>query len=367
MYKIGLSLNHSDRAVVLVGEQGPLKIICENVDNEDDDPLPSGLIHSLLSSHNVQIHEIESVAVAGPWRIPEVEESRLQQWLLPIKNLGRQIHRDWTVKTDLKEWLDRLLREDMPVEFYAEDQARAAFALRKFPQQNSFVMNLHSRAGQMGSTLWRVGPGDFKAQLAFEEDESIEFLLTNLAYFCGFSGANALRNFLALAPMGEESYLDKVFEHVGTIDQEGRLELDLDYLEEEPSLVSRFEDLTRLFGPARRLSDSPVTVRELDLAATCLAVLKIHVTRLGKTLVSEQGALPLIIQSESWTGDLFRSELEKQNIFPEVQWVKERESVAEALGAVYSQLGEENNWRFDAKNLPALTYTQVFHERNSGY
>lgn len=367
MYKIGLSVTHSDRTVVLVRDQVPLKIICETVDSDDDDPLPSTLLHTLLNSHSLKASDIESVSVAGPWRSPEIEESRFQQWLLPLKNLGRRIHRDWTFKTELKEWIEATLGDDVPIRFFAEDQCRAAFSLRKFPQQESFVLNLHSRPSEMGSTLWKVGPGDIKALAAFEEEESIEFFLTNIAAFSGYAGPNGLRNFLALAPMGEESFLDKFFEHVATVDQEGRLELEFDHLEEEPSLESRFDELSRMFGPARKSADSPVTVRELDMAATCLAVLRIHLSRLAKTLVKEQGNLPLIIQSESWTGDLLRTEMEKQNILVKVEWIKEREAVAEALGAVYSQMGEDINWKFSPASLQPLIYTQIFQERNSGY
>jgi carbamoyltransferase len=359
-YRVGLSIAHSDRAAVLLKDQVPVKILCEKSSAEEDDPDEAlRLLETLLEGQGILKQELKSVSVSAPWRSPELEDERLQQWLLPLKNLGRWIHQDWTFKSDAKEALQAMVGEDIPLNFYAEDQCRSVFALRRYPNQDSLVLNLHSRPGEMGSTLWRVGGGKIRALVAFAQEESLEFLLLNLAEFAGFSGSQGLRNFMALAKMGEESYLDKFYSDLLTMDPSGGLELEMDRLEDRPNPKSAFDDLVKLFGP-RRGADSPITVRELDLAASAQALLKEQVKRLSKTLAGERGSKPLVVQSESYLGDLLKGEFEATGVFAEVLWLREKEAVAEALGAIYSSVGEKNHWRFDATEWQAPSYIQLF-------
>lgn len=362
MYRLGLSVAHSDRAAALIKGQTPVKIVCEKTESDDDDPLPSALIQNLLRSQGVNPSEIECVSIVAPWRSPEVEEGPFQGWLLPIKNWGRRLHQNWTFGAEIKDWLEEHFGVHPQVSFVSEDKCRAAFGLRRFSNEDAFVLNLHSRRGEMGTTIWRVGPGTMQPLVAFEQDESFEFFLNNLAHFCGFSGPKAIQNFLSLAEMGEPSYINRLIENVLSLDSDGKLDLEEDELEEFPTLESSFESLTRWFGPARRDANLPITVRELDLAASALTLLRMHIQRLGGKLRKEQGALPLILQSESQLGEVFAQEFDALRIFPRVQWMQEKESVSEALGAVYAELGEVLHWKFEPMGLQNLNYTQLFHE-----
>ncbi len=355
---------HSDRAVVLLKDQVAVKILVEKHNGSDSTNFEIlTLIKSLLAGQAVGVDEIDMVCVAAPWRSTELEDDGVRQWLLPLRNLRRQIQQDWSFRADTKDQLAEIFGEEMPIHFFAEDQCRSAFTLRRFSQHESLVLNLHSRPEFHGSTIWKLGPGEIKPLIAFEQDESLEFLLNNLAHFAGFTGPQAIRGFLNLARMGEESLLDKLY-GVVNVDSDGRVEVDVAQLEANPALDSDFEDLTKLFGPPRP-TELPVTVRELDLASSAMSILKTHVTRLAECLVKDQGSLPLIIQSESSFGDVLKTEFEALELFQEVTWHREKEAVAEALGAGYSSIGENINWNFDAANWQPLSYTQIFKDGES--
>ena len=360
-YRLGISIAHGDRAVVLLKDQVPVKILVEKHNGAETTNFEIiTLIKSLLAGQAVGVDEIDMVCVAAPWRSTELEDDGATQWLLPLRNLRRQIQQDWSFRAETKEQLLEIFGEEMPLHFFAEDQCRSAFTLRRFSQQESLVLNLHSRPDNHGSTIWKLGPGEIKPLIAFEQDESLEFLLNNLAHFAGFTGPQAIRGFLNLARMGEESLLDKLY-GVVNVDSDGRVEVDVSQLEASPGGDSTYDDLTKLFG-APRAPELPVTVREVDLAASAMSILKTHVNRLSECLIKDQGPLPLIIQSESMFGDILKAEFEELGLFSEVQWLREKEAVAEALGAGYNSMGEHINWSFEASNWQPLSYTQIFKD-----
>ncbi len=114
-----------------------------------------------------------------------------------------------------------------------------------------------------------VGEGH-ELRMLFEQrfPHSIGMLYSAFTYFTGFRVNSGEYKLMGLAPYGEPRYADLIRKHLIDIREDGSFRLNLEYFGFLDELRMTNDSFARLFGGAPRQPESPITGREMDLAAS---------------------------------------------------------------------------------------------------
>ena len=97
---------------------------------------------------------------------------------------------------------------------------------------------------------------------------SLGLLYSAFTYFCGFKVNSGEYKLMGLAPYGEPKYKELILEKLIDLKADGSFRLDLSYFNYCQGLKMTSRKFDRLFGGPPRKPESPLTEREMDLAAS---------------------------------------------------------------------------------------------------
>lgn len=152
---------------------------------------------------------------------------------------------------------------------FAERQmAHAASAFYPSPFDSAAIL-LMDGAGAPASTC--LGSGSGTALRLFSEigyPHSLGLLYAAIANFCGFDAESGESRLMALAPYGQARFHGAMRRRLADVRDDGSYRLDTHYLSCPDAVAPGGERLAGLFGGAPRRPGSPITQREMDLAAS---------------------------------------------------------------------------------------------------
>jgi len=97
---------------------------------------------------------------------------------------------------------------------------------------------------------------------------SLGLLYSAFTYFCGFRVNSGEYKLMGLAPYGEPRYVDLIREKLIDLKDDGSFRMDMSYFNYCQGLTMTSKRFARLFGGPPRKPESPLTEREMDLAAS---------------------------------------------------------------------------------------------------
>ncbi|NVK25852.1 MAG: carbamoyltransferase [Gammaproteobacteria bacterium] len=101
---------------------------------------------------------------------------------------------------------------------------------------------------------------------------SLGLLYSAFTYYCGFRVNSGEYKLMGLAPYGEPKYVDLIFEHLVTLNEDGSFALNMDYFDYATGsrmVNKKFEDL---FGGKALPRDSKIGQKQMDLARSIQVV-----------------------------------------------------------------------------------------------
>lgn len=181
---------------------------------------------------------------------------------------GRQILGD-------KLWVERQVKDGIGtvgragrVLFTEHHMAHAASAFYPSPFDSAAILTIDG-VGEWATTSLGSGQGNqVKLFSEINYPHSLGLLYSAVTYFCGFKVNSGEYKLMGLAPYGEPRFYDTMRRHLIDIRADGSYRLDTSYfgyLEANVMTNARFAEL---FGGAPRQPESPITRREMDLAAS---------------------------------------------------------------------------------------------------
>ncbi len=111
---------------------------------------------------------------------------------------------------------------------------------------------------------------------------SLGLLYSAFTYFCGFKVNSGEYKLMGLAPYGTPKYRDLILERLLDLKADGSFRLDLSYFNYCQGLTMTSRKFDRLFGGPPRKPESPLTEREMDLAASIQEVTEEIVLRAAR-------------------------------------------------------------------------------------
>ncbi len=156
--------------------------------------------------------------------------------------------------------------------FTEHHESHAASAFFPSPFDEAAILTMDG-VGEWATGSFGVGRGN-KIDLThvMQFPHSLGLLYSAFTYFTGFRVNSGEYKMMGLAPYGEPKYYDLIMDKLIDLKEDGSFRLDMSYLPYCHKTVmtgSRFE---KLFGGPPRKSESPLTQREMDIAALIQAV-----------------------------------------------------------------------------------------------
>ena len=177
-------------------------------------------------------------------------------WLKQKLHLRREIRRG------LK---DRFQRACIFVEHH---ESHAASAFFPSPFEEAAVLTLDG-VGEWATSSRGRGQGNRIALTAEQHfPHSLGLLYSAFTYFCGFKVNSGEYKLMGLAPYGEPVYADAILRDMIDLKDDGSFRMDMSYFNYCQGLTMTSGKFERCFGGPPRRPESPVTQREMDLAAS---------------------------------------------------------------------------------------------------
>jgi carbamoyltransferase len=152
--------------------------------------------------------------------------------------------------------------------FTEHHESHAASAFFPSPYDKAAIITCDG-VGEWATTTWGVGEGNrIELQKVINFPHSLGLLYSAFTYFSGFKVNSGEYKLMGLAPYGQPLYADLIRERLIDIKPDGSFRLNMDYFTYSQGLRMTGRRFARLFGGAPRNPKSPITQREMDLAAS---------------------------------------------------------------------------------------------------
>ena len=227
------------------------------------------------------------------------------------------------------DWEKKLL-------FSEHHLSHAASAFFPSPFKDAAVLTMDG-VGEWTSTSLAVGAGnDLSIHREIQFPHSLGLLYSAMTYYTGFKVNSGEYKIMGLAPYGKPVYADLIKKHLIDIKDDGSFHLDMqyfDYCTGHQMTNARFD---ALFGGPPRASESTLTQREMDLAASVQAVTEEVAIKLAQSIRHETGLRNLCLAGGVALNCVANGKLLKQGIFDQI-WIQPAAGDAGgAIGAAYS-------------------------------
>jgi carbamoyltransferase len=186
------------------------------------------------------------------------------------------------------DWARRLL-------FAEHHQSHAASAFYPSPFDEAVVLTMDG-VGEWSTTSAALGRGrELVTRREIHFPHSLGLLYSAFTYYTGFKVNSGEYKVMGLAPYGEPRYADAIRTHLIDVKEDGSFRLDLSYFDYCTGLRMTSEKFHALFGGPPRDPATPLTQREMDLAASIQAVTEDVVLRMTDALARETGIRQLCL------------------------------------------------------------------------
>jgi len=173
--------------------------------------------------------------------------------------------------------------------FTEHHESHAASAFFPSPFDEAAILTLDG-VGEWATASFGVGRGN-RVSLTHELrfPHSLGLLYSAFTYFCGFRVNSGEYKLMGLAPYGEPRFVDEILTHLIDLKDDGSFRMDLSYFNYCQGLTMTSPEFDRLFGGPPRKPETPLSQREMDMAASVQRVTEEIMMRVARRLHADTG------------------------------------------------------------------------------
>ncbi len=158
------------------------------------------------------------------------------------------------------------------VVFTGHHESHAASAYYPSPFDRAAILTIDG-VGEWDTATIGIGEGNKMRLLkTMHFPHSLGLLYSAVTYFCGFKVNSGEYKLMGLAPYGEPKYADIILEKLIDLKEDGSLAMDMSYFSYCEGLRMTNDKFAALFGGPARSPETPITQREMDMAASIQVV-----------------------------------------------------------------------------------------------
>ncbi|MGF1613939.1 MAG: carbamoyltransferase [Gammaproteobacteria bacterium] len=344
---LGLSAYYHDSAAALVRDGQLIAAVQEErfTRRKHDASFPEHAIAYCLTEGGVALRDVSYVVY---YEKPFLKFERLLETYLAYAPRGlRSFLAAMPVWLKEKLFLKELLRRELaavggcpikslpPILFTEHHQSHAASAFFASPYERAAVLCLDG-VGEWATTSAWLGEGNaLIPQWQIDFPHSLGLLYSAFTYFTGFKVNSGEYKLMGLAPYGVPRYADLILERLLSLKDDGTFRMDMGYFNYANGLTMTNRRFAKLFGGPPRLPESPVTQREMDLAASVQRVTEEVIARLARTAHRELGTDSLCLAGGVALNCVANGRLMREGLFQDI-WIQP--AAGDAGGAVGAAL-----------------------------
>ncbi|MBI3837592.1 MAG: carbamoyltransferase [Planctomycetia bacterium] len=173
--------------------------------------------------------------------------------------------------------------------FTEHHEAHAASAFFPSPFAEAAILTIDG-VGEWATTSFGYGRGNritLTRELRFPH--SLGLLYSAFTYFCGFRVNSGEYKLMGLAPYGEPKYVALILDKLIDLKADGSFRMDMRYFNYCQGLTMTSRRFDRLFGGPPRRPESPLSEREMDLAASIQQVTEEIMLRSARHVHAQTG------------------------------------------------------------------------------
>ncbi len=285
---LGLSAYYHDSAAALVRDGTIVAAAQEErfTRIKHDYHFPKNAAHYCLAEAGLQIEELDYVAFYDK---PLRKFDRLIETYLAFAPLGlRSFMMAMPLWLKTKLHLPREIckaldgRYKRRVVFTGHHESHAASAYFPSPFDKAAILTIDG-VGEWDTATIGIGEGNkIKLLKTMHFPHSLGLLYSAITYFCGFKVNSGEYKLMGLAPYGEPKYADLIYKHLIDLKPDGSLAMDMSYFNYCEGLRMTNDKFAALFGGPARDPETPITQREMDIAASVQVVTEEAVLRMAR-------------------------------------------------------------------------------------
>ncbi len=220
-----------------------------------------------------------------------------------------------------------------PLLFTEHHQSHAASAFYPSPFPRAAVLCMDGVGEWATTSLW-LGEGNTLTPVwEIDFPHSLGLLYSAFTYYTGFKVNSGEYKVMGLAPYGEPRYTDLILDKLLDLKPDGTFRLNTDFFNYTTGLTMTNRRFDTLFGGPPRKSESPITQREMDLAASIQSLTEEIVLRLARTAAADTQAEYLCLAGGVALNCVANGKLLRSGVFRDI-WVQPASGDAGgALGA----------------------------------
>jgi carbamoyltransferase len=345
---LGISAYYHDSAAALV-EDGDIVAAAQEERfsrQKHDARFPSDAVRYCLDQVKSQLADIDYLVFYDK---PLIKFERLLETYLAYAPDGfRSFVAAMPVWLKEKLFLKDLLKKELaaigqcqvkalpPLLFTEHHQSHAASAFFASPFQTAAVLCMDG-VGEWATTSVWLGQGNtLNPQWELDFPHSLGLLYSAFTYFTGFKVNSGEYKLMGLAPYGEPKYANLILDKLLSLKGDGTFRMDMRYFSYANGLTMTNRRFDALFGGPPRTPETPITQREMDVAASIQHVTEEIVLRLGRTVHQELGTDNLCLAGGVALNCVANGRLLREGPFNDI-WVQPAAGDAGgALGAALS-------------------------------
>jgi len=168
--------------------------------------------------------------------------------------------------------------------FTEHHESHAASAFFPSPFDEAAILTVDG-VGEWSTTTFGTGRGNsFELTHEIRFPHSLGLLYSAFTYYIGFRVNSGEYKLMGLAPYGEPTYRDKILKYLIDVKSDGSFRMNMRYFDYCHGLTMTSTAFHRLFEGPPRQPESPITQREMDLAASVQAVTEEVLLRMARYL-----------------------------------------------------------------------------------
>jgi len=231
------------------------------------------------------------------------------------------------------------------VVFPGHHESHAASAFFPSPFEEAAILTLDGVGEWDTATIGSGRSNNIEILKSLQFPHSLGLLYSAFTYFTGFRVNSGEYKLMGLAPYGQPKYKDVILDELLDVKDDGSFAMDMSFFNYCQGLTMTNKRFAQLFGGPARSSESDITEREMDLAASVQAVTEEIVFRMARYARDVSGLPNLCLSGGVALNCVANGKLLREKIFDRI-WVQPAAGDAGgALGAAvfvhHQLLGEE--------------------------
>lgn len=348
MYILGISAYYHDAAACLLYNGKILAAVQEErfTRKKHDASFPVNAIQYCLKAGDISFDDIDYVVFYDK---PFLKFERLLETYLAFAPRGFK-----SFATSLPVWLkDKLFQKSVLISelkklsskkngwenkllFSEHHLSHAASAFFPSPFENAAVLTMDG-VGEWTTTSLAIGSqNNLSVHKEIHFPHSIGLLYSAITYYTGFKVNSGEYKVMGLAPYGKPKYVQLIKDHLIDIKDDGSFNLNMDYFNYCIGLTMTNMKFNELMGGEPRKPESPLTQKEMDLAASIQTVTEEVVIKLARQIQQTTGEKNLCLAGGVALNCVANGKLLREGIFDKI-WIQPAAGDAGgALGAAFA-------------------------------